>query len=175
MIETEANLRPLMAASMNGDAASYRLLLAGCRSWLYDYFAHGTAPSQIDDLVEATLVSIHCKRTSYDLARPFMPWLAAIAHYRWIDHLRAHATACPVAAACPRDADAHDAAHGHRIDVTTLLAKLKANQAEAIRLVKLEGLSIAEAARRSSQSETLVKINIYRGIRSLTRFAHATS
>ena len=42
-----------------------------------------------------------------------------------------------------------------------------AGQAEAIELVKIEGLSISEAASASGQSESLVKVNIHRGLKRL--------
>jgi len=34
------------------------------------------------------MVAVHAKRATWDPARAFLPWLAAIARYRWIDHLR---------------------------------------------------------------------------------------
>jgi DNA-directed RNA polymerase specialized sigma24 family protein len=44
-------------------------------------------------------------------------------------------------------------------------------QAEAIRLVKLEGYSIAEAAQRTGRSRQLVKVNIHRGMGKMQRTA----
>jgi RNA polymerase sigma-70 factor (ECF subfamily) len=49
-----------------------------------------------------------------------------------------------------------------------LLAKLKPAQAEVIRLVKLQGLSLEEAASRTGQTVSLVKVNIHRGLGRLT-------
>ena len=48
-----------------------------------------------------------------------------------------------------------------------LLAELKPPQAEAIRLVKLEGYSVEEASRATGQSVSLVKVNIHRGLKRL--------
>jgi RNA polymerase sigma-70 factor (ECF subfamily) len=48
-----------------------------------------------------------------------------------------------------------------------LLAKLKPAQANVIRLVKLQGFSIEEAASATGQSESLVKVNIHRGLGKL--------
>ena len=48
--------------------------------------------------------------------------------------------------------------------IVALLGHLRAGQAEVIRMVKLEGRSIKEAADLSGQSESLVKVNIHRGI-----------
>jgi Sigma-70, region 4 len=48
-----------------------------------------------------------------------------------------------------------------------LLAELKPPQAQAIRLVKLEGYSVEEASRATGQSVSLIKMNIHRRIRRL--------
>jgi len=50
-----------------------------------------------------------------------------------------------------------------------LLAQLKPAQADAVRLVKLQGLSVAEAARATGQSIPLVKVNAHRGLARLAR------
>ena len=49
--------------------------------------------------------------------------------------------------------------------------RLKPAQAEVIRLVKLRGLSIEEAAVRTGQTISLVKVNIHRGLGRLTLLA----
>ena len=54
-----------------------------------------------------------------------------------------------------------------------LMAELKPTQAEAIRLVKLEGYSVEEASRATGQSVSLVKVNIHRGLRRLANIIKA--
>jgi DNA-directed RNA polymerase specialized sigma24 family protein len=49
-----------------------------------------------------------------------------------------------------------------------LLERLRPAQAEVIRLVKLQGLSIAEAAERTGHTASLVKVNIHRGLSRLS-------
>ena len=56
-----------------------------------------------------------------------------------------------------------------------LMATLKPAQAEVIRLVKLDGLSIEEAANRTGQSVALVKVNIHRGLGKLARLVESNS
>jgi len=84
----EPSLARLMAASQRGDRSAYRALLVDSRKWLERYFARRIAPHHIDDLVQETLVSMHRKLATWDSGRAFLPWLAAIARYRWIDMLR---------------------------------------------------------------------------------------
>jgi DNA-directed RNA polymerase specialized sigma24 family protein len=62
---------------------------------------------------------------------------------------------------------------GHESRVTSaivledLLGRLKPAQANVIRLVKLQGYSIKEAASATGQLESLVKVNIHRGLGKL--------
>lgn len=162
----EPSLARLMTAAQRGDRAAYRALLGDCRTWLTRYFARRIAPHAVDDLVQETLVSMHRKLATWDNGRAFLPWLAAIARYRWIDMLRRQKGEAELG---DHDAavDAEDAAVHARLSLDRLLGLLPAGQAQAITLVKIEGASIAEAARISGQSESLVKVNIHRGLRKL--------
>ena len=81
----------LMAAAQRGDKAAYRLLLDELRSWLARYYRRRLTEAHVDDAVQDALLAIHNKRHTYDPARAFAPWLAAIARYKWIDRLRAMA------------------------------------------------------------------------------------
>jgi RNA polymerase sigma factor (sigma-70 family) len=159
----------MMAAGQRGEAAPYRRLLSELRPWLLRYFARRLPPSAVEDAVQDTLIAIHTKRHTWQPDRPFGPWLAGIARYKWIDRLRAanrHAAdELPDTLSTPDHGSAVTSAaalHG-------LMATLKPAQAEVIRLVKLDGLSIEAAALRTGQSAALVKVNIHRGLARLAR------
>jgi RNA polymerase sigma factor (sigma-70 family) len=164
----EASLARLMAMAQRGDKQAYGVLLTECQRWLRSYFARRIAPNHLDDLVQETLMALHHKLASYDPARAFLPWLAAIARYRWVDHLRR------VYRADETELDEHLAGENEepaiaaRISLERLFAHLPNAQAQAIELVKIEGLSIAEASRACGQSESLIKVNIHRGLKKLT-------
>jgi RNA polymerase sigma factor (sigma-70 family) len=167
MIANDRSLSKLMALAQGGDQAAYRTVLTECQRWLSRYYARRIAPSAIDDLVQDTLLSIHHKRASYDPDRPFLPWLAAIARYRWVDQLRKIYRADETELNEELTADPNDTSIMARISIDRLLAMLPSGQARAIALVKIDGLSIAEAAVRTGQSEPLVKVNIHRGLKRL--------
>jgi len=169
MIADEPTLASLMAASQRGDRQSYAVLLAEVQLWLERYFRRRCAPAHLDDLVQEVLMAVHHKRASYDASRPFLPWLAAIARYRWVDHLR------KVYRREEEALDGHDVAEESeedavlaRISLERLFVSIPDQQAQAIELVKIEGLSIKEAARKSGQSESAVKVNIHRGLKKLS-------
>lgn len=157
-----------MLAGSAGDAESYRLLLHLSANRLRAYFRKRLSGRQADveDLVQETLLAIHNKRASYSPALPYTAWLHAIARYRLIDFLRREGrrSETPLEDAnepgVEDDSDAVLAA----IDVERLLAGLSPRQAAAIRLTRIEGLSVRQAAQRSGQSEPSVKINVHRGL-----------
>jgi DNA-directed RNA polymerase specialized sigma24 family protein len=54
-----------------------------------------------------------------------------------------------------------------QLSIDALFKLIPEAQATAIRLVKIQGLSIAEASNETGQSEILVKVNIHRGLKKL--------
>jgi RNA polymerase sigma-70 factor (ECF subfamily) len=165
----------LMIAAQAGEAGPYRRLLAELRPWLVRYFNRRLPPSSVEDAVQETLIAIHAKRHTFSPDRPFGPWLAGIARYKWIDRLRIagrHAAdELPETLSTPD----HESAVTSALALRGLLANLKTPQADVIRLVKLEGLSIEEAAARTGQSAALVKVNIHRGLARLAKIVEGSA
>jgi RNA polymerase sigma factor (sigma-70 family) len=168
MIARENTLRDLMIRSQQGDKQAYAVLLEQTGNWLRRYYAQKIAPDAVDDLVQETLISLHHKRASYDPQRAFLPWLAAIARYRWVDRLRQTYRHAASELLDIHSTPSHEDVVGAQISIERLLSQLPPAQAQAIRLVKIDGLSIQEACAKTGQSMPLVKVNIHRGIKRLT-------
>ena len=162
----------LMAAGLSGEERDYLQLLSALTDWLQRYFARRLPPASVDDAVQETLIALHLKRHTYQPDRPFGPWLVAIARYKWVDRLRLMRRE---AAVPEREGSvaSHEASVTSAIVLGGLLAVLKPAQATAIRLVKVEGLTVEEASAVSGQSPSLVKVNVHRGLHRLARLAHA--
>jgi RNA polymerase sigma-70 factor (ECF subfamily) len=170
-------LKSLMLASLDGSAASYRTLLDRLSSRLRAYYKGklgraGRGATEAEDLVQEVLLAIHLKRHTYDTGEPFTPWVYTIARYKLIDYLRRIRTAASV----PIDEgteilaqDDHAHAESSR-DIRILLGRLPEKMRCSIECVKLEGRSVAEAAVRCGISESGVKVNIHRGLRTLAAF-----
>lgn len=157
----------LMALAQQGDRQAYATLLRECQTWLRRYFVRRIAPGQLDDLVQETLMSLHRKLATWDPSRPFLPWLAAIARYRWVDHLRELYRSESSELAHDVPGFDEEPAIAARISLERLFEHLPEPQAKAIELVKIAGLSVAEASQACGQSESLVKVNIHRGLKKL--------
>lgn len=163
----------LMAAAQKGDADAYRTLLAGLARWLRRYYARRLPAAMTEDAVQDALLAIHEKRHTYDPARPFGPWLAAVARYKWIDRLRSLRTETTEPLLEGLGVPDHGDAVVAGSTLRRMLAELKPAQAEAIRLVKIEGYSTEEASRALGQSVSLVKVNVHRGLKRLAGMADA--
>lgn len=177
MTAKEVELRGLMTAGLNGDAAAYRVLLDRLSRHLRAYYKGklvriGRSASEAEDLVQEALVAIHTRRQTYDRDQPFTPWVHAIARYKLIDHLR-H-TRSSMSDVPIEDAGEVIARDDHveaesALDLNRLLARLPDKMRRAIRCVKLDGLSVAEAAARCGMSESAIKVNVHRGLKALAR------
>jgi RNA polymerase sigma-70 factor (ECF subfamily) len=156
-----------MAATQKGDSQAYVQLLRELDTWLRRYFARRLPYPASQDARQEALLAIHAMRHAYDPSRSFGAWVAAIARYKWIDGVRNAARSETLSrhGALPVE-DGWDTATS-AIAVDELLRMLTPAQASAIRLVKLQGASIASAANTCGQSASLVKVNIHRGIKKL--------
>jgi len=172
----ERQLRALMLAGLDGDAAAHKALLTALSAILRGYFKNqlarmGKTPADAEDLVQETLISIHTRRDSYDRSQLLTPWVYAIARYRLIDFLRRTKSAAkdvPIDEAPDMFADDDPTSVDSGLDLDKLMAQLPAKTRQAIRLVKLDGLSVSEAAARTGMSESAIKVSVHRGLKALS-------
>ncbi len=173
---SEDELRELMKAGLEGDAAAHRSLLDRLSRHLRAYYKNrlsqiGRSASEAEDLVQEALIAIHTRRHTYDPAAPFTPWAYAIARYKLVDHLRrtkASLADIPIEAAGEVTAREDHVDTESTIDLGRLMAQLPAKMRNAIQHVKLDGLSVAEAAIRGGISESAVKVSVHRGLKALS-------
>ncbi len=166
----------LMARAQTGDGVAYRRLLAGVTPYLRSLAArrHRDARDQ-EDAVQDILLTVHAIRHTYDPTRPFAPWLAAIANRQLVDRLRRQGRrnlretalteqhdwigAEPVEGIDPSDQRALHAA----------LAALPPGQQRALRLLKLEEMSLKEAEAASGLSIATLKVTVHRALKTMRR------
>lgn len=174
MIEAEAELKALMLRGLGGDAGAHRAFLTAVSGNLRAFFRSRmrSAPEDAEDLLQETLIAIHTRRDSYDASYPVTAWIYAIARYRMIDRWRRRGRRgehIPVEDATELFTAAEDEAVDAKRDVTRLLNLLPQKQRDSIRLVKLEGLSVKDAAARIGLTESDIKISTHRGMKTLMR------
>ncbi len=169
-----------MLSSLDGDAAAYRLLLSEIGRHLRPYFTRRLTPafaSHAEDLVQETLLAIHTRRMTYDRNRPFTAWLHAVAHHKFVDHVRRQSIrlTVPLEDNAPIFANDDTADSLARRDLRTVLEVIPERTSDLIRRTKVDGQTVAEAAAAHGLTETAAKVSIHRGLKALmVRFAGGT-
>ncbi len=171
----ESELKALMLASLGGDATAHRTLLSRLSAHLRAYYKGklariGRESAEAEDLMHEALMAIHTRRHTYDPAEPLTPWVYAIARYKLIDHLRrtnAGRADVPIDDATEVTARDDHVGTESAYDLARLLARLPHKMRRAIQAVKLDGLSVAEAAAKNHMSESDVKVSVHRGLKAL--------
>ena len=167
----------LLAAAQRGDAAAYRAFLESVLPFVRSIVRRRAWSEEMaEDVVQETLLTVHRIRHTYEPGRPVGPWLAAIAARRAVDAMRrqgrhssreVHDEAAYETFADPQanQFEAKEAAES----IARMMTELTPRQKEAIELVKLKELSLAEASARSGQSVASLQVNVHRAIARLRR------
>ncbi len=173
---TEERWRALMKAAQDGDRAAYETLLREVIPFIRVLAARQTrANASVEDAVQEVLLTVHRVRHTYDPARPFKPWLATIAQRRCVDLYRrknrtaAHETSDDTAYETFADPAANRSLeiHAETEGLGEAIATLPPQQREAIQLLKLKEMSLAEASATSGRPVGALKVNVHRAIKSL--------
>ncbi len=167
----------LLAAAQAGDADAYRAFLTAAAPFIRALARRRLDSEDLaDDVVQDVLLTVHRIRHTYEPGRPVEPWLAAITARRAIDALRKRGRARsrevshPFAYETYPDPAANEGEAVVEADALGRLIKtLPPRQREALELVKLKQLSLAEASAESGQSVGSLKVNTHRAIGSLRR------
>ena len=169
MIQQEAQYREWMLASLRGDAAKYRMLLAELTRHLRGYYVRRLGADSAEDAVQETLIAIHTRRGTYDPARPLTAWVYGIARYKLVDVYRRERRGQTVPLDAAGELFAADQAQeaGVKRDVEKLLARLPEAKRLLVRAVKLDGESIADTAKKTGLSEVSVKVAVHRAVKSM--------
>ncbi len=175
-----AQLIARMEAVLAGDArafeAVYRSLAPRVKGFLRGLSGDERAA---EDLTQTTFLKVHRARHTYQLGAPVEPWVFAIARRTWLDHRRARRRRpedLSADGAVPEPPVREEAPEGFdRLDpavADALIAGLDAlpeAQREAVVLLKVEGLSVADAAQIAGVTPGALKVRAHRGYEALRR------
>lgn len=170
-VDTYAALTTLFRSGLGGDQADYARFLTSITPLLKRMVGRRLSASDVDDVVQEILISIHKARHTYDGVRPIMPWLASIAKFRITDHLRKHYT--------QRQDKTVDIADLENIltDVTEdgldhesmdeLLEGVPDNHKRILTLMHVEGYTAKEVGTQMDMNESAVKVAAHRAIKKI--------
>ena len=164
-----------MAAAQDGDAAAYDRLLRELLPALRGFVVARLGDlSTSEDVVQNVLLSLHRARHTYRPERRFEPWLWAIARNAVTDALRSRRTRLqreePLTESEIVAGDALEALEASLPlgrGLRRALDELPPSQREAVELIHLHRLSVAEAASRVGVTPGALKVRAHRGYRAL--------
>jgi RNA polymerase sigma factor (sigma-70 family) len=180
----ENRWRSLMQAAQNGDRTAYAELLSELFPVLLRFVTRKWPNTHdTEDVVQEILVSVHTVRHTYDPRRPFTPWLMTIAARRVADAARrryarsANETTLDV---MPETFFGDDAKTEQEVSddqeaLRRAMAILPDGQREAIELLKIQGLSLEEAAQVTGKSVGSLKVGVHRAIKAMRQALEGNS
>jgi RNA polymerase sigma-70 factor (ECF subfamily) len=165
-----------MAAAQNAEPRAYAELLRDVTPFIRVIARRYHADTGIaEDVVQETLISIHRMRHTYEPGRAVEPWIATIAKARAIDMIRSKVRRARIetpenadhAATVADQAPSAETSLISQTSVAEALASLSPAQREAVRLLKIEELSLREASDASGLSIQALKSSLHRAMLSL--------
>ena len=175
----DSNLEILMAQYQQGDFNAAAVLVAQLSPQLHRFFvAQLASRSDAEDLLQETWLRIHKVRHTYRPSEPVLPWFYAIARRVRVDHYRKSSRTSArerVLEEMSRIAAPVSAESGRLGDLAALLAPLSEGEREVIEMLKVEGMSLEEAARATSSTVGSVKQKAHRAYKKLRETINATA
>jgi RNA polymerase sigma-70 factor, ECF subfamily len=168
----------LVARAQQGDQMAFAELYEQYRPLVYRFLRRRLDGSDetVEDLTEDVFVKLYEKLDRYvERGLPFTAWLYRIAHNQLVDFVRTlprHAAQSLDVVADVAESQA-TAEYRSVLDRETLepaLARLTAEQRQAVQLRFLQGMSVAETAAAMSRSEEAVKKLQARALANLRRY-----
>jgi RNA polymerase sigma-70 factor (ECF subfamily) len=167
-----------MRLAQAGDRAAYRKLLREIAPIIRRSLKRRIASlpqADIEDIVQDTLLAVHAVRATYDCRRPFLPWLMTIAHNRMVDAARRYGRRMAREVTveeypetfAPEKANMVEEAYGDPEALRQALNELPKSQRMAIELLKLQEMSLKQAAGASGMSIAALKVATHRATRAL--------
>lgn len=137
----------------------------------------GLNAHETEDVVQEVLIGLHTKRHTWDEARPFLPWLHAITHYKLIDAVRQmrRETRHRIDLSFDEFAEMFEAPAEDldraTLDVDRHLAGLSEGQQVVVRALAVEGASVKATADRLDTSAGAIRVTFHRALQRLMALA----
>ncbi|WJR81268.1 sigma-70 family RNA polymerase sigma factor [Bradyrhizobium sp. NP1] len=164
-----------MALAQAGNRQEYRALLLEIEPYIRSIarrcFKH---EADVEDAVQDVLLTIHAIRHTYDPGRPFAPWLTAIANRRLIDRLRRQTRKAAREIELTAEHETFSQAPANRDEMAEralldAIERLPPDQRDAVRMLKLNEMSLKDASKSSGRSVSALKVATHRAVANLRR------
>lgn len=167
--------RDLMAKGQKGDEKSYRVLLEEISVEVRSFCRRRVGYMGLtDDVVQEALITIHKARHTFDPSKKFGPWMFALIRNSMIDQLRKSSRYKTREVFNPEMMEQEASpdtseTDGQKSELEKAIDELPEIYREAVMLIKVQGLTTEEAARKLNVSESAIKVRAHRGVESLKK------
>lgn len=171
------NWSALMRAAIAGDETAYGQLLRELATVVRtatraNLSRTDKGSSDVEDIVQETLLAIHLKRHTWIATEPLRPWVMAIARNKLIDALRRRggrvdvpidlfAETLPASAPQP----AFD-----RQEMDKMLSILPERQRQIVQMITVEGHAIGDVSAALDMKEGTVRVSLHRALKSMAAY-----
>ena len=171
-------LEALMRRAQAGDAEAYRTLLSEVALRMRRIVRHRApwlSPADVEDLVQDILLSLHQGRATWDPDRPFLPWIVTIARARLADNARRYSRRAALDLAvrdlaetfCDGPTNTNAEGVVNLLSVRKAMSGLTPAEKQAVELLRLREMSLAEAAEASGSTVAALKVAMHRAMRKM--------
>lgn len=162
----------LLTAANSGDGRAYTTFLRTITPVLRGVVrAKGAVLGEAvcEEVLQEVLLAVHLKRHTWQAGSPVRPWLYAIARYKVVDAFRSRGARIEVpiedfTEVLPADA-APDPTEAS--DMARMIGLLDDRAGRLVRMIGLEGASVAEAGQALKMTEGAVRVALHRAFKTL--------
>jgi RNA polymerase sigma-70 factor, ECF subfamily len=122
--------------------------------------------SELEDICQEIMVAVYKSRHTYQPYRPFEPWLSAIIRNVSGKHIRRNQERLATEVYVDELPEIVESSWAVEMDLRQAVERLSPAQFEAFGLIKLLGLSVAEAAKRTGASVSAIKVRTHPSVSS---------
>lgn len=177
-VDKDRCLSDLMCSAQKGDRDAYAQLLREVARLLRKVVQRRSPflqPSDVEDIVQEVLISLHVGRATYDPTRPFLPWLMGITRNRVADAMRRRAKRSArevtderlIETFLDHDANILMSSYGDPEALRQAIHHLPHGQRKAVESLKLRELSLKEASVVTGMSIGALKVAMHRAMKTL--------
>lgn len=164
----------LMRLAQSGDKKAYAALFRAITPFIKAFVAKRISNmTDVDDVVQDTLLSIHYSGHTYDTKRSFKVWMFTIARNRLNDYLRRNYKNRTFTEISLDDLTfeipADDVTEGPKQSeyLNKILDLLPEKQKEIVSMMKIEGYTAEDTAKKMNMSVSAVKVAAHRAYKLL--------
>ncbi|MFO0388358.1 MAG: sigma-70 family RNA polymerase sigma factor [Alphaproteobacteria bacterium] len=169
--EITAELTRKLLAGLAGDGVAYADFLSQLSPILRRVIGRKIPMSDVEDVLQEVLISIHKARHTYDGNRPLMPWVISIANFRMTDHLRKSYSQMRHQSVDIADyenvLEAVTETVNENESINEMLDGVGQRERKILSLMHLEGYTASEVGSQLGMKESAVKVAAHRAIKKI--------